>query len=299
MLSDAQVRALLGNIRNPIHKACFTVMSACGLRIGEAAALEVKAIDSASLLLGIIGKGGKERRVPLPQPVRDSLRRLWSTHHNPRRLFPNRRGTKPVDRQVLGGTLPCRAAARAAGITRPVTPRTLRHSYATRLLESGVDTRVVQILLGHANIATTAIYTHLTEPTRISPKGILDKLMTGLRHRPSAMIEAADVFRRFAASYLSAYGASMPPSHRRAITDILASRTRGARSGTNPRPKSLGPVPWRSADTSGAAMRATPRSSPITPARTGAVTNAILTRPNAGSSCGQHAAACPGRDPGA
>ena len=67
-------------------------------------------IDSASLLLGIIGKGGKERRVPLPQPVRDSLRRLWSTHHNPRWLFPNRRGTKPVDRQVLGGTLPCRDA---------------------------------------------------------------------------------------------------------------------------------------------------------------------------------------------
>jgi integrase/recombinase XerD len=178
VLSDAQVRALLGCIRNPIHKACFALMYACGLRISEAATLEVKAIDSDSLLLRIIGKGDKERRVPLPQPVLDDLRRLWLTHRHPRWLFPNHLGTKPANRQVLGHTF--RAAARAAGITRSGTPHTLRHSYATRLLESGVDTRVVQILLGHVNIATTAIYTHLTEPTRTSLRSVLDKLMTGL-----------------------------------------------------------------------------------------------------------------------
>ena len=73
-----------------------------------------------------------------------------------------------------------RKAAREAGLTRRVTPHALRHSYATRLLENGVDTRVVQILLGHVQIATTAIYTHLTEPTRISLRGVLDRLMTGL-----------------------------------------------------------------------------------------------------------------------
>jgi integrase/recombinase XerD len=178
VLSDAQVRALLGCIRNPIHKACFTLMYACGLRISEAATLEVKAIDGDSLLLRIIGKGDKERRVPLPQPVLDDLRRLWLTHRHPRWLFPNHLGTKPANRQVPGHTF--RAAARAAGITRSATPHALRHSYATRLLESGVDTRVVQILLGHVNIATTAIYTHLTEPTRTSLRTVLDKLMTGL-----------------------------------------------------------------------------------------------------------------------
>jgi site-specific recombinase XerD len=153
-------------------------MYACGLRISEAASLEVGAIDSANMLIRIIGKGNKERRVPLPQPVLADLRSLWLTHRNPRWLFPTRRGTKLADHAVLCRTF--KAAARAAGITQRATPHALRHSYATRLLENGVDTRVVQILLGHANIATTAVYTHLAEPTSISLRGILDRVMTGL-----------------------------------------------------------------------------------------------------------------------
>ena len=153
-------------------------MYACGLRISEAATLEIGAIDRANLQLRIIGKGDRERRVPLPQPVLDGLREFWKTHRDPRWLFPNRSGANPANQQVLRRTF--QDAARAAGIRRRVTPHALRHSYATRLLESGVDTRVVQILLGHVHIATTAIYTHLTEPTRVSLRGILDGLMTGL-----------------------------------------------------------------------------------------------------------------------
>jgi integrase/recombinase XerD len=140
--------------------------------------LEIGAIDSASLTLRIIGKGNKERRVPLPQPVLDALRRMWKTHHNPRWLFPNRAGTRPVTYDVLAPTLA--AAARAAGIRRRVTPHMLRHSYATRLLENGVDLRTIQILLGHQSISSTLIYTHLTEPIRAKLKNVLDKLMTGL-----------------------------------------------------------------------------------------------------------------------
>jgi site-specific recombinase XerD len=153
-------------------------MYACGLRISEAATLEFSAIDSANLRLRIIGKGNKERLVPLPQAVLHELRILWRTHRHPRWLFPNRRGTDAADQQVLCRTF--KAAAQKVGITRRVTPHSLRHSYATRLLENGVDTRIVQILLGHSNIATTAIYTHLTEPTRISLRGVLDKVMSGL-----------------------------------------------------------------------------------------------------------------------
>jgi integrase/recombinase XerD len=178
VLSDAEARAIIGQIRNPVHKACFILMYACGLRISEAATLEVTAIDGINLLVRVIGKGNKERRVPLPAPVHKELRRLWQTHCNRRWLCPNRTGRAPIGRKVLWETF--RQAADAAGITRRVTPHTLRHSYATRLLESGVDTRIVQILLGHASIATTAIYTHLTEPTRTSLKGILDRLMKDL-----------------------------------------------------------------------------------------------------------------------
>jgi len=153
-------------------------MYACGLRISEAATLEVGAIDSAHRLLRIIGKGNKQRLVPLPAPVLEALRHLWRTHRHPRWLFPSQHGEYAITPNVLSRTF--RAAARAAGITQPVTAHSLRHSYATRLLEQGVDTRVVQVLLGHANISTTAIYTHLTEPTRVLLRGVLDALMAGL-----------------------------------------------------------------------------------------------------------------------
>jgi len=177
-LTDEQVRSLLRRIRNPTHKTCFAVMYACGLRIGEAATLEVGAIDKANQCLRVIGKGNTERQVPLPQPVHDDLRKVWKTHRNPKWLFPNRAGTAPVDRGVLLRTFA--QVVQDAGLKGTATSHTLRHSYATRLMENGVDTRVVQILLGHASIATTTIYTHLTEPTRAKLRAILDPLMTGL-----------------------------------------------------------------------------------------------------------------------
>jgi integrase/recombinase XerD len=153
------------------------LMYACGLRITEAATLEVTAIDGINGFIRVIGKGNKERQVPLPQPVLAELRSLWKTHRDKRWLFPSPRQEGPISRYALWLTF--KQAVQAAGITRRITPHCLRHSYATRLLESGVDIRVAQILLGHARIGTTAIYMHLTEPTRASLKAILDKLMTG------------------------------------------------------------------------------------------------------------------------
>jgi site-specific recombinase XerD len=177
-LSDDQVRRLLGGIRNPTHKTCLAVMYACGLRISEATTLEIGAVDRANQVLRVIGKGDKERLVPLPQPVLDELGHLWLTHHNRRWLFPNHVGDAPLNNRVLSRTFA--AAVGATGIQHGVTPHALRHSYATRLIENGVDIRIVQILLGHASIATTAIYTHLTTPTRASLHNLLDRLMTGL-----------------------------------------------------------------------------------------------------------------------
>ena len=178
-LSEDQVRQLLGHVRNPIPRTCLATMYACGLRISEATTLGFGAVDRANQVLRIIGKGDKERLVLLPQPVLDELGRLWRTHRNRRWLFPNRRG-RCAARPTACLSRTFAIAAAAAGIRRGVTPHALRHSYATRLIENGVDIRVVQILLGHAGIASTAIYTHLTTPTRASLHSLLDRLMTKL-----------------------------------------------------------------------------------------------------------------------
>lgn len=177
-LSDNDVRRLLGCVRNPVHRSCLAVMYACGLRISEAVAIELKAIDSANRLLLIIGKGNKERRVPLPSPVLADLRALWHRHRNPNWIFPNTRNDGPIDASVLTNTF--HDAAAKAGLPPGITPHALRHSYATRLLEHGINLRVVQILLGHQQLSSTAVYTHLTEPMRASLKYTLDRLMAGL-----------------------------------------------------------------------------------------------------------------------
>jgi integrase/recombinase XerD len=178
-LTEEQARRLLGGLRNPVHRTCLALMYACGLRISEALSLEVTAVDRTRRVLRIIGKGNKERLVPLPQPMLEALEIVWRTHHNRRWLFPNHRGDAPVDERVLRFSFAA-AAAVAGDVPPTITPHSLRHSYATRLLENGVDTRVVQLLLGHARISSTAIYTHMTTPTLISLQGLLDRLMTGL-----------------------------------------------------------------------------------------------------------------------
>jgi integrase/recombinase XerD len=105
---------------------------------------------------------------------------LAQDHRDRRWLFPNGQRTGHVATHVLSHTFA--GAARAAALPggRRATPHTLRHAYATRLFEERVDTRVVQAFLGHENIATTTIYTHLTEPTRASLRKLLDKIMSGL-----------------------------------------------------------------------------------------------------------------------
>jgi len=130
----------------------------------------------------VVGKGNKERIVPVPRPIHDSLRAMWRDqgHRNRHWLFPNKAGSAPVSTNVLVRTFAEAAQAAKLPAGRRATPHTLRHSFATRLLEEKVDTRVVQVLLGHENIATTTIYTHLTTPSLASLQGLLDRLMTGL-----------------------------------------------------------------------------------------------------------------------
>jgi integrase/recombinase XerD len=153
---------ILGAVRNPIHRGCFSLIYGCGLWISEAAALRVTAIDKTSGVLRVVGKGNEERVVPVPKEVHEGLRRMWQAkdYRDRRWLFPNGWRTGPVATHVLTRTFA--EAVKAANLPggRRATPHTLRHAYATRLFEKKVDTSVVQVLLGHEDIGTTTIYTH-------------------------------------------------------------------------------------------------------------------------------------------
>lgn len=152
-------------------------MYACGLRISEAVCLQPCHINKDQRTCRIIGKGNKQRLVPIPESILRLLRQAWLTHHNPQWVFASAAEGPHVHIRTLRAAF--HAAAEEA-VVEGFTPHSLRHAYATRLLEKGVDLRVVQILLGHANIQTTTIYTHLTEPTRQRLVELLENTMAGL-----------------------------------------------------------------------------------------------------------------------
>lgn len=152
-------------------------MYVCGLRIREAVALRPAQIDAKQGILRIIGKGNKERLLPLPHALLIAMRLAWKTHRNRQWVFATRPEGNHVSPRAVRGALD--AACAQEGITG-VTPHCLRHGFATRLLEHGVDLRVVQILLGHSSIKSTEIYTHLTEPIRQQLRPKLDELADGL-----------------------------------------------------------------------------------------------------------------------
>jgi len=169
VLSLEEVRRLLGGVRLRYYRVCLNTIYACGLRVSEGVQLEVGHIDSERMVLHVRkGKGGKDRMVPMPERILAELRGNWRTHRHPRWLFPARTGhgapakraTKPISRTNVHRAF--KAALLESGIAKQATVHTLRHSYATHLLEAGVNLRVIQSYLGHSSLRTTALYTHLT-----------------------------------------------------------------------------------------------------------------------------------------
>jgi integrase/recombinase XerD len=172
---------LIAALRKPSYRLCCSLMLALGLRIGDVLALTVQSIQATQMIVRVVGKGNKERILPLPQTLLEALRTFWTTHRHPRLLFPNRTGTAPLCQRSLRRAF--NQARDSLGINQNVTPHSLRHGFATHLLENGVDIRVVQMLLGHTRLRSTEIYTHLTKP-----------LCDNLRHRLNGMF--SDLFTK-------------------------------------------------------------------------------------------------------
>ena len=151
VLNQDEVVRLLEAAAGLKYKAAFGVAYGAGLRVSEVAALKVSDIDSKRMTLRVEqGKGRKDRYVMLSPQLLEWLRQWWKAAHPRGWLFPGQDPVNPMSTRQLVRAV--HAAAKAAGITKRVTPHTLRHSFATHLLEQGVDIRVIQVLLGHAKL---------------------------------------------------------------------------------------------------------------------------------------------------
>jgi len=185
VLSREEVWRVLDQIRIDVYRVCLTTIYGCGLRLMEGARLQVADVDSARGALRVRGKRGKDREVPLPAATLDLLRSHWRTHRSPSWLFPapTRHGTAhsvahgagPITRSSLQSAF--HRAVVKSGLHKRAHVHTLRHSYATHLLEDGVTLRLIQEYLGHSSPRTTALYTHLTREIREAARDPVNRLM--------------------------------------------------------------------------------------------------------------------------
>jgi len=198
VLSAAEVRRVLAGVPALDHRVCLILIYSCGLRLGEGLSLAVRDIDAERMLLHIrAGKGNRDRYVPLPQRTLVLLREQWKTHRHPTLLFPAKghrvkgfasRGgaagqgaataTEPMCRTTLQRAF--RLALHSSGVKKAAHVHSLRHSYATHLLEQGENLRQIQVNLGHQSPLVTAVYTHLTSLCRTQHQKRLDDFMGNL-----------------------------------------------------------------------------------------------------------------------
>ena len=175
VLSPEEVALLLHCAPSLKHKAALSVAYGCGLRVSEITHLKVGDIDSARMLIRVEqGKGRKDRYVMLAPDLLELLRRWWRSARPMGWLFPGRDPGQPITTRQLDRV--CKAAARTAGLDKPVSMHTLRHAFATHLLERKTDVRVIQALLGHKKLDTTARYTRVAIKTLGAVKSPLSLL---------------------------------------------------------------------------------------------------------------------------
>ena len=187
VLSAPEVRRILSAVPARDHRVCLVLIYSCGLRLGEGLKLQVRDIDTERMLLHIRGgKGNQDRYVPLPERTLLLLREQWKTHRHPTLLFPAKghsgqgaaTATAPMCRTTLQRAF--RLALEASGVRKAAHIHTLRHSYATHLLEQGENLRQIQVNLGHKSPVVTAVYTHLTSLCKTQHQKRLDEFMGNL-----------------------------------------------------------------------------------------------------------------------
>jgi len=181
VLSRAEVQRVLNEVRKPHYRVCLLTIYSCGLRLQEGVRLSVQAIDSDRMVLHIrAGKGDKDRYVPLPAHTLKHLRAFWQTHRHPQWLFPGRDYWRNEPMNGSGVQKAFRAALKSSGVTKEASIHTLRHSYATHLVEAGIHLKLLQQYLGHTSLQTTTIYVHMTPQIRQEAVETINRLMTDL-----------------------------------------------------------------------------------------------------------------------
>lgn len=180
VLSIDEVRQILACVQLYRYRVCLSTIYACGLRLLEGTQLQVAEIDGARKMLHLLqAKGNKDRYIPLPDATLEMLRQYWRTHRNPRWLFPSSHNLA-IAMHETGVQKAFRLALQQSGVRKNATVHTLRHSYATHLLETGTDLRVIQAYLGHTSPTTTAIYLHLTAEINTQSANRINEMLAGL-----------------------------------------------------------------------------------------------------------------------
>ena len=187
ILSQEEVVRVLSQVEKLRYQVCLSCIYSMGLRLSEGLRIETGDIYKATMRVQIRNtKGKRDRLVPLPHVTYHLLAKYWRTHRNEKLLFPNVKGTLervrkakvPMDKGALQGAL--KLALRDSHISRNISVHSLRHSYATHLVEMGINLRVIQEILGHSSPLTTAVYTQLSKPVQEKSNELINELMSKL-----------------------------------------------------------------------------------------------------------------------
>lgn len=186
VITQGQVRQMIDTCKTFRMQAFIWVTYSLGLRISEAIHLQVGDIDSQRMMVHVHrGKGAKDRYIPLPLSTLSVMRKAWAAHRNPRFLFPAEgrnhidcsKSKTPMSISTVQGAI--KHITQQLNFGKRVSTHTLRHSYATHLLEAGVSLKAIQKYLGHSSLQTTMVYLHLTETGEANARTIIDELFSG------------------------------------------------------------------------------------------------------------------------